>query len=315
MSDYDNAKIFINKQTFEFEYVKDIVGMIMGGAVGLVTGNVINMGITNYTENDKYYKVESINDKYQTGPFTDTLSIYAPKSSSGVSNDSFQQAFQQAQMNYDNFSKVDDTMMDYLSEQYDINTSLIMMTYYLEYKIMRGASDDLCRMYAIIMYENPTYTNLKDEQRTKITELYKKFNKKTKSEIDIFTDKKTLVKLFRNVELDDTDLAGTNEREEAVKSLLSVKDLQSKTNTSPSKESEAELLVKKRTAYKALLKSHVDSNKMVTKWGEVPENIQQITITKVTPGVNPSVLSFGIYALTVGYGAILGAKYIGKLIN
>ena len=181
MDQYGNAKVIINKQTFEFEYVKDIVGMIMGGAIGLLAGNMINMGITNVTGNDNYYRVEDINEKRQTGEFTNSLSIYAPNYfSTGISTDSFQQAFDQANQNYQNFSKVDDNMIDYLSGQYDINISLIMMTYYLEYKIARNANDDLCRMYAIIMYENPTYINLKTQDRAKILELYAKFNNKSK---------------------------------------------------------------------------------------------------------------------------------------
>ncbi len=353
MSEYDGAKVFINKQTFEFGYVKNIIGTFMGGSVGLVAGNIINVAIRKITKHDKYYSVMNMDDKGALTEFSNSLSVYAPGYNGGP-NVALEDAYKQANLAYKNIDTVEGLALDHMSElaETDINQSLTWLSYYLEFKTMKPNVDNkYCRLYAIVMMNDKSKLGKRiiaadDEQILK--ELYNRYlQEEAKEAAKAAAEKKTpiagvtttavnksgdesklnlsntafLIKLLIEYtpEHDNNTDADTDAEEtqtSAAVSLNSVKDLLAK-NSAPVVQmpTKNELLLKKRETFKALIKSRIESNRLVVKWGDAPLNLQQVAITQVNPIVNQDVLSFGVYALTVGYGAIMGAKYIGKLFK
>ena len=320
---YKGAQVFINKQTFEYEYIKELVGMIMGAACGWVVGDVINNAVAS---KEKYYKISGIDNKEQSCEFkNNTLSLYNPNYFSSYGQiDSYKIAFDQANMAYTNFKYVNEDMTDYLSNQYDINDSLAMLAYYLEFKINRHANNDLCRMYAIIVHKEPKFVDLTPEDKSIIEELYKRYTSSSTTTVvrsidNVLEQQSELIDIFRNVRLEEKELDTKIDNViDAVNSLSQVKELQSKIAIPPIQTSSAvtkeNLLRDKRTKYKDLLKAHVDRNPLVVKWGEKPQEIQRISIIQEDPWITPSVLTIGINIISIGYGAIFGAKYINKII-
>jgi len=333
MDQYDNARVIINKQTFEFEYVKDLVGMLMGGSMGLVTGHMINSGLDMITGVNKCYNITLSDGKVYA---SDNTKIYVHNPNYIYNSDYLTTTYENERKKLETFNSAPAEIISSLATgKLEFSDTLIIIEKYLAYKITKNLPDDNAMLVAKAMYlkdYNGDYKDVfSDAEQASYQRLLAAAYQQELAAAQQQTSKKSpentsglytqanyqiVIEYILNNNQASTDISDTD-------TLIQLKTVNDLKTCYPSKKttstSNAQKDTQKNTtvnAYRAavieqLQKSQTPKNPNTKQKLEItPINIEQ-----AYPVLSPTIRSFGIYAITIGYGAIIGAKYIGELIK